>query len=94
MLIAGSPQEQWRQLLAGPSLALVQELLPAYLLRQRWFGAKSRTIASVRIIDWVELPVTPAAIVFIAIRYADAGSDVPDDVYQLLLALTTGPEAE
>jgi maltose alpha-D-glucosyltransferase/alpha-amylase len=51
-LITGS----WHELLAGPGLALIQELLPAYLLRQRWFGAKSRTISSVRILDWVELP--------------------------------------
>jgi maltose alpha-D-glucosyltransferase/alpha-amylase len=45
-----------RDLLAGPGLSFIQERLPAYLVRQRWFGAKSRTIASVRVLDWVELP--------------------------------------
>ena len=81
-------------LLAGPSLTPLQERLPAYLLRQRWFGAKSRTIANVRILDWVELPALPAAIVFVAITYAEAAPDAPPDVYQLPLALTTGQEAE
>jgi maltose alpha-D-glucosyltransferase/alpha-amylase len=65
--------------LAGPGLTLIQELLPAYLVRQRWFGAKSRTISSVRILDWVELPNLPAAIVFIQITYAEGDPDT----YQL-----------
>ena len=46
----------WHDLLAAPGLSLLQDLLPAYLVRQRWFGAKSRTISSVRVLDWVELP--------------------------------------
>ena len=81
-------------LLAGRSLTPLQELLPVYLVRQRWFGAKSRTITGVRVIDWVALPNLPAAIVFVAITYAEAAPDSPPDVYQLPLALTTGPEAE
>ena len=119
-LITNSSGNNWRDLLAGPSLSLLHELLPGYLARQRWFGAKSRAIASVRIQDWVELPlreksVIPsgvvreasnevegpvvvssagAAIVFVAITYADAQPDTAPDLYQLPLALTTGPEAE
>jgi maltose alpha-D-glucosyltransferase/alpha-amylase len=90
-LITGS----WHDLLATPGLSLLQKLLPAYLVRQRWFGAKSRTISSVRILDWVELPGIPAVIVFIEITFSDAASsDSPPDTYQLPLALTTGPEAD
>jgi maltose alpha-D-glucosyltransferase/alpha-amylase len=85
----------WHDLLTGPGLTLLQKLLPAYLVRQRWFGAKARTISSVRILDWVELPGIPAAIVFIEITFSDAASsDSPPDTYQLPLALTTGPEAD
>jgi maltose alpha-D-glucosyltransferase/alpha-amylase len=51
-----------RDLLAGSGLNFIQERLPEYLVRQRWFGAKSRTIASVRVLDWVELPGAPAAV--------------------------------
>jgi maltose alpha-D-glucosyltransferase/alpha-amylase len=80
----------WQDLLAGPGLSLVQELLPAYLIRQRWFGAKARTISSVQILDWVELPAIPAALVFLEIAYADG----EPDTYQLPLALTTGDEAD
>jgi maltose alpha-D-glucosyltransferase/alpha-amylase len=85
-LITGS----WHELLVGPGLTLIQELLPAYLIRQRWFGAKSRTISSVRILDWVELPNLPAAIVFVQITYAEGDPDA----YQLPVALTTGPGAD
>jgi maltose alpha-D-glucosyltransferase/alpha-amylase len=88
-LIAGS----WKDLLAASGMALIQELLPAYLVRQRWFGAKSRTIASVRVRDWAEMPGMPAALVFIEVSYADAvGAGA--DVYQLPLALSSGTEAE
>ena len=79
-----------RDLLAGPGLSFIEEHLPAYLVRQRWFGAKSRTIAGMRILDWVELPGTAAAIVFLQVAYAEGETDV----YQLPLALTTGPEAD
>ena len=58
-LISASLGTMWHDLLAGPGLTLIQELLPAYLAHQRWFGAKSRTIASVRILDWVELHTEP-----------------------------------
>ena len=93
-LVTAASPDMWRDLFAGPGLSLLHELLPAYLARQRWFGAKSRTIASVRILDWVELPEIPTtAIVFLAIAYADAQPDAPPDIYQLPLALTTGPDA-
>ena len=86
----------WNDLLAGPGLTLIQELLPNYLLRQRWFGAKSRSISTVRILDWVELPNMAAAIVFVEISYAsaDPGADVAPDIYQLPLALSTYDESE
>jgi len=90
-LVTGS----WQDVLAGPGLSLIQELLPAYLVRQRWFGAKSRAISSARILDWVELPGLPAAILFLAITYVDAASsDVTPDIYQFPLALTIGPEVD
>jgi maltose alpha-D-glucosyltransferase/alpha-amylase len=89
-LVTASPERMWHDLLAGPGLTLIQELLPAYLVRQRWFGAKSRTISSVRILDWVELPSLPAAIVFITITYIEGDPDL----YQIPLALTTGSEAD
>jgi maltose alpha-D-glucosyltransferase / alpha-amylase len=85
-LVAGS----WRDLIAGPGFSLIQDLLPAYLVRQRWFGAKSRSISTVRILDAVDLPNIPAAIVFIRITYTEGDPDT----YQLPLALTTGSDVD
>ncbi len=43
-------------ILTGPGLNLLLQLLPGYLQRQRWFGAKSRTIADVQVLDSAPLP--------------------------------------
>jgi hypothetical protein len=45
-----------RDLLAGHGPALLEAALPAWLPLQRWFGAKTRKIQSVHVVDWVELP--------------------------------------
>ena len=99
----------WPGLLAGHVLSLLETALPAWLPRQRWFGAKTRKIQSTRLLDWVELPVAIAADTSI-LSSADrpAGStippalffveiayaDGPSDTYQLPLAFSTGAEAE
>ncbi len=46
----------WAGLLSGSGQDLLQVALPAWLPRQRWFGAKTRTIASVVIAQWMEMP--------------------------------------
>jgi len=84
---AGNP---WRDLLTGRGLSLLEQLLPEYLQRQRWFGAKSRIISSVRVMDWAELPGITAALVLLEVTYAED----PPDQYQLPLALSHGQEAE
>ena len=48
----------WGSLTNGPGLGLLQAKLPAWLGRQRWFGAKTRPIAGVRVADFVALPVS------------------------------------
>ena len=77
-------------LVTGPGLAFVQQLLTTYLPRQRWFGAKARTIVSVAVEDCMQLPGTSAAILFLQVRYDDGGADT----YQLPLALSVGSAAE
>jgi maltose alpha-D-glucosyltransferase/alpha-amylase len=73
----------------SPSLAspnLLEQLLPAYLQRQRWFGAKSRTIASVQLLDSIPMPEDAAnALVLLQLSYDDATADT----YQLPLCLST-----
>jgi maltose alpha-D-glucosyltransferase/alpha-amylase len=89
-LVAGSGGSVWRDLLAGRGLNLLEQLLPEYLLRQRWFGAKSRSIVSIRVLDWAELPEIPAALVYLEITYSEGAPDL----YQLPLAFARGVDAE
>ncbi len=53
----------WSGFLAGHGMALLERALPGYLPRQRWFGAKSRTIESVKVLEWAEMPVGSGQVV-------------------------------
>ncbi len=77
-------------LLAGPGSDLLQQLLITYLPHQRWFGAKSRTIKSVTVLDSAELPGLNAILAFLQITYDDNSTNI----YQLPLTITTGEAAE
>jgi len=59
-----------------PELESLRQALPEWLLRQRWFGAKTRAIDSVEIIDWAAVS-TAAAIAFIHVHYAEGPLPVP-----------------
>ncbi len=98
----------WAGFLAGHGVAVLETRLPEWLARQRWFGAKTRTIQSVRILEWVELPEPIAANTeILPSRDLPADSSIPPallyveinygdgcDVYQVPLAFTTGADAE
>ncbi len=77
-------------LLTGPGSDLLQKLLIPYLPHQRWFGAKSRTINSVTVVDSAELPGLNAALVFLELTYDDGSTGV----YQLPLTITFGEAVE
>jgi maltose alpha-D-glucosyltransferase / alpha-amylase len=66
----------WDTLLAGNGRAIVeQQVLPQFLPRQRWFGAKTRNISRVRIVD--HAVTSPGALLIIAqIDYDDADNDL------------------
>ncbi len=92
-------------ILTGSGVELLERLLPAYLARQRWFGAKARTIKAVHILDSADLPTINAALVFLKLTYedaaaaavADADSNAPEtaeDIYQLPLTISVGEEAD
>ena len=77
-------------LLAAPGLEVVQKRLVTYLPRQRWFGAKSRTIKEVEVFDSAAFPGLEAALFFLQLTYDDGSKDV----YHLGLAISSGEEAE
>ncbi|HXE63621.1 MAG TPA: maltose alpha-D-glucosyltransferase [Bryobacteraceae bacterium] len=93
----------WAGLLAAHRLSTIENALPEWLHRQRWFGAKARKIQSARVLDWVELNAArlsepagesagaiPPALFFVEVGYADGGCDL----YQIPLAIDTGAEAD
>ena len=101
--------QNWAELVAGSGKAPLESELSAWLPRQRWFGAKSRKIKTVRVKKWVELPVDlsqAGAEVEGAGVAADGNfqpalffveveyADGPADTFQLPLALTAGADAE
>jgi maltose alpha-D-glucosyltransferase/alpha-amylase len=77
-------------LLTGPGSDLLQQLLLTYLPHQRWFGAKSRAIKSVAVLDAAEFPGLNAALVFLQLTHDNDSTSV----YQLPLTITTGEAAE
>jgi len=77
-------------LLTPPGFEHLERLLITYLPHQRWFGAKSRTIKAVSVLDSAELHGLNAALVFLQLTYDDGSTNV----YQLPLTITTGEAAE
>jgi maltose alpha-D-glucosyltransferase/alpha-amylase len=83
----------WEAVFAGAGRLFEERLLPDYLPRQRWFGAKSRTIATTRVTDWAPLSnagETAIALAFLEVSYTDGGPDM----YLLPLTLVFGDAAE
>ena len=96
----------WKSVFAGDCAVALGKVLSTWLPNQRWFGAKTRSIQSVHVLQWAELSVgsharsffdengrlngIPPALVFIEIGYT-AGAP---DIYQLPLALSTGSDIE
>jgi maltose alpha-D-glucosyltransferase/alpha-amylase len=57
--------------LAPPARAGFERLLIPFLMRQRWFGHKSRVIEAVSVTDFAELPDRSAALLLLEVRYAE-----------------------
>src|ERR1700761_4938416 len=77
------------ELLQGTAAQVLEQRLVTWLPRQRWFGAKSRTIKGVEIADAAELPGLNAALVFLQLTYDDDSTGV----YQVPLAISASDEA-
>jgi maltose alpha-D-glucosyltransferase/alpha-amylase len=88
-------------------LAQLEAALPAWLPRQRWFGAKSRRIQSTRVLDWVDISLSETNEALPADRPSATRTFPPaiffievtyfdgsPDVYQLPITISTGPDAD
>jgi maltose alpha-D-glucosyltransferase / alpha-amylase len=81
----------WMSVLEGKGRRELEEtILRAYIIRQRWFGAKSRVITGTKIEDWVVFNNGTSALAFIGIQYADGESDT----YLVTLGLLFGRAAD
>ena len=101
-IFAGS----WVEFVAQAGAAIFEPALLEWLPRQRWFGAKTHTIAEARIRNWVELPHNrtadltgasadserpiPPALFLVEVTYFDS----PPDFYQLPLAISRGADRD
>lgn len=83
--------ETWEEIFEENVKALEKQL-PAYVLRQRWFGGKGRTVKSARLQETVPLRLAAAAayLAFVRVEYTDGSGET----YTLPIAYVAGPEAE
>jgi maltose alpha-D-glucosyltransferase/alpha-amylase len=80
-------------LFQGRALATLRlQVLPRHLRQRRWFGGRTRAIASTGIEDWAPLPTAgpPAFLTIAAVRFADGA----EDLYTLPLSVASGRGAE
>ena len=91
----------WKSFASPQGRQLLESALPSWLPRQRWFGAKARTVQSVAINDYALFPARdnrvagdPAsfgsALFFLTIAYTDG----EPDAYQVPLALSDASNIE
>jgi maltose alpha-D-glucosyltransferase/alpha-amylase len=87
--------EAWSlsRLLEPAGQAHLQQVLPSYIAQQRWFGGKSRAIATVRVVVAIPVPSTSAALTTIEVLY-EGETSAAAELYQLPLSIATAKEAE
>ncbi|HSU18575.1 MAG TPA: maltose alpha-D-glucosyltransferase, partial [Acidobacteriaceae bacterium] len=81
------------ELLSAAGQGRLQQILPAYIAQQRWFGGKSRTISAVHVTSAVPIPSTSAMLTSVEVVYQDQPSTAAE-IYQLPLAIASGADAE
>jgi maltose alpha-D-glucosyltransferase / alpha-amylase len=82
----------WQGLFEGSAAnPLENEILPEYIPKQRWFGAKTKKIKSTKIADWGVLDgAVHSAMAFVSIHYEDGSGDT----YVLPLAIAVNEAAD
>jgi maltose alpha-D-glucosyltransferase/alpha-amylase len=81
----------WAGLYEGVSRHRFENLvLPEYLPKQRWFGAKTARIRGVRVLDWAALPSRSSSLALLEVQYEGRSPAV----YLLPLAVALGEAAD
>jgi maltose alpha-D-glucosyltransferase/alpha-amylase len=66
----------WKDIMTGPERAEFDRKIPAFLMRQRWFGGKARTIDTASVRTWAALPDCDGVLLLVDVRYGDGASDI------------------
>jgi maltose alpha-D-glucosyltransferase/alpha-amylase len=81
----------WMSVLEGRGRRELEEtILQAYIVRQRWFGGKSRVITGLKIEDWAVFNNGTSALAFVGIQYGEG----ENDTYLVTLGLLFGRAAD
>ncbi len=87
-------EHDWEGVFASAGRLFEERLLPDYLPRQRWFGAKSRTVSTTTVTDWAPLgsakdTQSSIALAIVEVQYVEG----PPETYLLPLTLLFGEAA-
>ncbi len=69
------PCRSWGELWEGTGRVALEMVLPQFLVRQRWFGGKARTIDRVSIRDAAMVPGMDAAMLIVDVHYVGGEGD-------------------
>jgi len=79
----------WPDVFADAGRAAIEQALPEFLPRQRWFGAKAKTIGSASIRDWCAMDGQEASLVLADVTYREGGHEI----YSVPLAFVSAARA-
>jgi maltose alpha-D-glucosyltransferase/alpha-amylase len=95
--VAGEPElalnatTDWMSVLEGNGRRDMEEtILRGYIVRQRWFGGKSRVITETKIEDWAVFNLGTSALAFVEVQYTEGEKDT----YLVTLGLLFGRAAD
>jgi len=81
----------WESIFSGVTRERLEAInFPAYFPKQRWFGEKTRQIASTRVVDWLLLSTSGSAVAFVQVQFESGAPET----YFLPLAMTFGEAGE
>ncbi len=83
-------ERDWDNLLTGRGGKLVEKLLPEFMQRQRWFGGKSRSIVSAKVMEWALMEQGRTLLAWVRVEFSEGDPDV----YLMPLGMSFGKEAE
>ncbi|HEY9792156.1 MAG TPA: maltose alpha-D-glucosyltransferase [Candidatus Obscuribacterales bacterium] len=86
-------EDPWVDLTSGVlKVKLESQVLPSFIARQRWYGAKSQEIKTARIVDWARLniPAEDAGLFIVEVESAEGEKNL----YSMYLSIASGYRAK